>query len=111
MLPGTLDRRHTSITGTVKAYSAKPARGYSLRVPCRATRRRLEASESKMSDSPPDEARKRRAWQKIQRQLDEALEASFPASDPVAIVTSHEEEDWGIEPAAPAPKPLPPRNP
>src|SRR5213595_1724445 len=55
--------------------------------------------------------RKRRAWQKIQRQLDEALDASFPASDPVAIVTSHEEEDWGIEPAAPAPKPLPPRNP
>jgi hypothetical protein len=32
---------------------------------------------------------------KIQRQLDEALEASFPASDPVSIVTSHEEEDWG----------------
>ena len=75
------------------------------------TRCRLEASESKMSESPPDEARKRRAWQKIQRQLDEALEASFPASDPVAIVTSHEEEDWGIEPAAPAPKPPPPRNP
>src|SRR2546430_7082410 len=42
--------------------------------------------QGKMSDSPPDEARKRRAWQKIQRQLDEALEASFPASDPVAIV-------------------------
>src|SRR5437588_10624829 len=72
-------------------------------------RRRLEASESKMSDSPPDEARKLRAWQKIQRQLDEALEASFPASDPVAIVTPHEEDDWGIEPLAPAPpgKPAP----
>jgi hypothetical protein len=55
-----------------------------------------------MSESPPDEARRRRA-QKIQRQLDEALEASFPASDPVAIVTSHEEEDWGVEPLAPAP--------
>lgn len=33
--------------------------------------------------------------EKIQRQLDEALAASFPASDPVSIVTSHEEEDWG----------------
>ncbi|MGA7540144.1 MAG: hypothetical protein WBW93_15420 [Steroidobacteraceae bacterium] len=33
--------------------------------------------------------------EKIQRQLDEALAASFPASDPVSIVTSHAEEDWG----------------
>jgi hypothetical protein len=66
-----------------------------------------------VSDSPPDEARKRRDRQKIQRQLDEALDASFPASDPVSIVTSHEEEDWGAEPAAPDPpaKPLPPRDP
>jgi hypothetical protein len=45
---------------------------------------------------------------KVQAQLDEALAASFPASDPVSIVTSQEEEDWG-EPtkssssAAPAP--------
>ncbi|HEY0767916.1 MAG TPA: hypothetical protein VGD47_08155 [Steroidobacteraceae bacterium] len=64
-----------------------------------------------MSDPPSDEARKRRGAQKIQRQLDEALDASFPASDPVSIVTSHEEEDWGIEPAAPEPpaKPVPPR--
>jgi hypothetical protein len=54
-----------------------------------------------MSESPPDETRLPPGAQKIQRQLDEALEASFPASDPVAIVTSHEEEDWGIEPLAP----------
>jgi hypothetical protein len=27
--------------------------------------------------------------------LDDALADSFPASDPVSIVTSHEEEDWG----------------
>jgi hypothetical protein len=47
-----------------------------------------------------DEARKR---QKIQQQLDEALEDSFPASDPVSIVTSNEEEDWGTEPLEPAP--------
>jgi hypothetical protein len=31
---------------------------------------------------------------RIQRQLDEALAASFPASDPVSIVTSQEEEAW-----------------
>ncbi|HUE48928.1 MAG TPA: hypothetical protein VMO54_06975 [Steroidobacteraceae bacterium] len=55
-----------------------------------------------MSYSPPNEARKRRDWQKIQRQLDEALEASFPASDPVSIVTSNHEEDWGPDPEAPA---------
>ena len=47
-----------------------------------------------------DEAKQRRE-QKIQRQLDEALKDSFPASDPVSIVTSHEEEDWG-EPDEPA---------
>jgi hypothetical protein len=41
---------------------------------------------------------------KIQKQLDEALEDSFPASDPVSIVTSQEEEDWGEEkPAATVP--------
>jgi hypothetical protein len=43
------------------------------------------------SEVPADETQK----DKIQRQLDEALDASFPASDPVSIVTSHEEEDWG----------------
>ncbi len=52
------------------------------------------AKEYDMSDPVQDEAR-RRHRQKIQRQLDEALEDSFPASDPVSIVTSHEEEDWG----------------
>jgi hypothetical protein len=30
---------------------------------------------------------------KVQKQLDDALAASFPASDPVSIVTSHQ-EDW-----------------
>ena len=30
---------------------------------------------------------------KVQKQLDEALADSFPASDPVSIVTSHQ-EDW-----------------
>lgn len=39
-------------------------------------------------------ARKAARFCKIDRQLDEALAASFPASDPVAIVTSQHEEDW-----------------
>lgn len=41
------------------------------------------------------DAARRRDEEKVQRQLDEALAATFPASDPVAIVTSHHEEDWG----------------
>jgi hypothetical protein len=45
-----------------------------------------------------DDAQQR---QKIQQQLDEALEDSFPASDPVSIVTSHAEEDWGEAREAP----------
>jgi hypothetical protein len=45
----------------------------------------------------------RGAGQKIQRQLDEALADSFPASDPVSIVTSNEEEDWGETETDPAP--------
>ena len=63
--------------------------------------------ECTMSD-PASEAERRRR-QKIQRQLDEALEDSFPASDPVSIVTSHEEEDWG-DTEAPAP-PVKPASP
>jgi len=55
------------------------------------------------------EAKKRRAA-RIQRQLDEALEGTFPASDPVSIVTSQDEEDWAEEsqdqdPAPTAPTP------
>ena len=41
------------------------------------------------------EASPERQREKIQKQLDDALAESFPASDPVSIVTSHEEEDWG----------------
>ena len=59
-----------------------------------------------MCDSRADEARKR---EKIQAQLDEALAASFPASDPVSIVTSNEEEDWGTEPNAPEAPAITPR--
>jgi hypothetical protein len=53
-----------------------------------------------MSDKADEAARARRD-QKIQRQLDEALADSFPASDPVSIVTSSEEEDWGSDGPAP----------
>jgi hypothetical protein len=52
--------------------------------------------------TPEESERQRR---KIQKQLDEALEDSFPASDPVSIVTSQEEEDWGEGESAPAPAP------
>jgi len=50
-------------------------------------------------------AREQRKRRKIQQQLDEALAESFPASDPVSIVTSNEEEDWGTEAQPPAPPP------
>jgi hypothetical protein len=54
---------------------------------------------------PDKEARERRQRQKIQQQLDEALADSSPASDPVSIVTSGDEEDWGTDEAAqPTPK-------
>jgi hypothetical protein len=51
------------------------------------------------------EERERRR-RKVQEQLDEALAGSFPASDPVSIVTSQTEEDWeegdaAREPSAP----------
>jgi hypothetical protein len=42
-------------------------------------------------------ARARAESERVQKQLDEALEASFPASDPVSIVTSQQEEDWKPE--------------
>jgi hypothetical protein len=53
---------------------------------------------------PAGEARRRESAQKIQDQLDEALAGSFPASDPVSIVTSHEEEDWGEAVPPPVPQ-------
>ena len=49
----------------------------------------------------PDELERQR--RKVQKQLDEALEDSFPASDPVSIVTSQAEEDWGDGENAPPP--------
>lgn len=52
---------------------------------------------------PEDEAKKRRAAEKIERQLDEALKDTFPASDPVAIVVSRDEQDRAEAPEAPPP--------
>ena len=57
-------------------------------------------------NNPEEQERQRR---KVQKQLDEALEDSFPASDPVSIVTSQEEEDWGEGETAPPPAPSPPK--
>jgi len=51
-----------------------------------------KAPEPRQPDGAAAEKAQR---EKVQKQLDEALADSFPASDPVSIVTSHEEEDWG----------------
>jgi hypothetical protein len=57
--------------------------------------------------TPEEKARERQKQEKIQEQLDEALADSSPASDPVSIVTSGDEEDWGTEDSAPAAAPKP----
>lgn len=53
-------------------------------------------SNSKLTgpEAEASAARARAERERLQKQLDEALEASFPASDPVSIVTSQREEDW-----------------
>jgi hypothetical protein len=61
-----------------------------------------------MSDPRTEAARQRRRNERIQRQLDEALKDTFPASDPVSIVTSQGEEDWGEEADEPGRPPAPP---
>lgn len=48
-------------------------------------------SKSDLSHTAPEIAKRREA---IQKELDEALADSFPASDPVSIVTSQREEAW-----------------
>ena len=59
------------------------------------------------SERPPEAARQRRRNERIQRQLDEALADTFPASDPVAIVTSQGEEDWPEDADEPGGTPAP----
>jgi hypothetical protein len=70
-------------------------RPVSRREPVTETQGASRASEPGQTGQAEAEKAQR---EKVQRQLDEALAESFPASDPVSIVTSHEEEDWG-EPA------------
>jgi len=62
-----------------------------------------DAPEPTPSDPPHPHEPEPDQQTKVQKQLDEALEDSFPASDPVSIVTSQEEEDWGAGDTAPAP--------
>jgi hypothetical protein len=50
---------------------------------------------SEKNPPSPAEAAKR---QRIQQELDDALADSFPASDPVSIVTSQHEEAWDDAP-------------
>jgi hypothetical protein len=57
-----------------------------------------------MSEPVNPQERERLRQEKIQRQLDEALADSFPASDPVSIVTSQQEEWDRDPPPAPTPK-------
>jgi hypothetical protein len=62
-----------------------------------------------MNEPLSPEERERRRRKQAQRQLDEALADSFPASDPVSLVTSQAEE-WDEDAPAPddkeaAPKP------
>jgi hypothetical protein len=57
-----------------------------------------------MSEPVNPQERERLRQEKIQRQLDEALADSFPASDPVSIVTSQQEEGDRDPPPAPTPK-------
>lgn len=52
---------------------------------------------------PPDSYDARdRAARHLEEQLDEALADSFPASDPVSLVTSQTEEDWADKPESDA---------
>jgi hypothetical protein len=60
-----------------------------------------------MSEPISEQERARRRKEAAERQLDEALAESFPASDPVSIVTSQQEE-WDDDAVAPAPGKSPP---
>jgi hypothetical protein len=64
-----------------------------------ATRDEDEAALDAANQRALEAARRHR----IQKALDDALAATFPASDPVAIVTSQDEEAWH-EPEPPRPK-------
>lgn len=88
-----------------------PCRRWTCHIGPRPCRGQANRRCMPMTDPTPDAVERHRM--KIQRQLDEALADSFPASDPVSIVTSQEEEDWGGEAGEPptaqtAPESTPP---
>src|ERR1700739_4456578 len=65
--------------------------------PCAHLSTECSAAEEVVAGSikpEPEAARQRRRYERMQRQLDEALADTFPASDPVAIVTPQGEDDW-----------------
>lgn len=71
-------------------------------------RERTDAPQSGERHDPArqDAARRDRArHDRVQQALDDALADSFPASDPVAIVTSQHEECWDAERGARAEPP------
>ncbi len=49
----------------------------------------------------PDRVSRTVSPDRVQQALDDALADSFPASDPVSIVTSQHEEAWETEHTAP----------
>jgi len=53
----------------------------------------MEPNPNLKSPESEADARARAERERVQKQLDEALADSFPASDPISIVTS-QEEDW-----------------
>ena len=57
-------------------------------------RRPDTARQPEQSETAPESALEQDSADRVQRILDEALADSFPASDPVSIVTSQHEEAW-----------------
>jgi hypothetical protein len=47
--------------------------------------------------TPERSPEEQKLHKKVQKKLDSALADTFPASDPVSIVTSQHEEDWGAD--------------
>src|ERR1700741_1462610 len=99
MLPDLMDIRRPQgaspvpqslLRGRTGGYSP----GYHATEGGKAPRRGTDAMSHRRPQATPEQ---RRRNERIQRQLDEALEDSFPASDPVSIVTSQDEEDWGAD--------------
>ncbi len=59
----------------------------------------VETPPSPSSATPPPRPRDLESESRLQQALDDALADSFPASDPVSLVTSQHEECWEAESA------------